>query len=423
MSSELKDSIRISLEWIGENRQELATGLVLQGFFPAPSDLKGFHPSHLPVELQAQLDVNSADWLLFESRVEENGKYIPMIEIVTEEEGPALNPEQKRWLRGLEEEGLRIYQLQRSEPEHRIAWFRDILAPGTSLLPVRDPVLAEGIEKGSFLGARLIGVDGALETTGALYIFSPEEVESLLFEFADTVREKKLEEGGESYRRTLARLIIRHWILSLIPPEIREQKENGEKSQIDDVPPGESPILIVDHFQITNQEKLMETMKFSPLFSGNPQVGFQFLVDGEPTGSVVLRDRGILDLASADGITADANRAALEKEMGESLRFLSRESFAGEGTGSPAQGGIPDSAEGRTGMIRDMVESKFGDWSDRPHADLNGETPREAMKTEEGEIRVRELIDSYEREEEARAARNNRPPVKFDFLRKQVGLE
>lgn len=415
MSNEIKQAIPLALTWLHQHHQEEATRQVLGQFFPPPEQLKGFHPSSLPPELQAQLDVNSGDWLLFEGRIDENGKHTPMIELVTEVDGPGMDLEQKRWLRSLEEEGVRLYVMISSVPEEDTIWLRDAMAFGTPPIPVYDPILSHGLHRGTIMGCRLIPVGGRLETTGALYIFSPEEAEETLKRFAAEVEARELVEGEESYRRALSKNIIHSWILSFIPPA-----QEGENQVVD------GTTLITDHFQVADQELFIKRVGYAPELKGSMEKGWELVMKDEPTASLQLRSNGILDMVSSDRQMADQNIKDLFQLLGDAVRLISRETMTGDGSVDrevlAADLLSGDSAD-KTRMIQEMIESRFRDWSTRVNPSLDGLTPAKAMETEEGEIKVRNLIEKFEIEEREKAERNGRPPVSFQFLRKQIGLE
>ena len=71
---------------------------------------------------------------------------------------------------------------------------------------------------------------------------------------------------------------------------------------------------------------------------------------------------------------------------------------------------------------KQLYGKTYARWADEPIPALGGKTPREAVRNRQGRHDVAELLRSYEVGEGDKAETENRTPVSFDFLWKQVGL-
>jgi hypothetical protein len=72
-------------------------------------------------------------------------------------------------------------------------------------------------------------------------------------------------------------------------------------------------------------------------------------------------------------------------------------------------------------LLRDLAESVYLDWADRPHTALGGETPRHVARHGEQRAKLAALIADLEREDVA-ARRTGQPGYDYSRLRAQVGL-
>ena len=75
-----------------------------------------------------------------------------------------------------------------------------------------------------------------------------------------------------------------------------------------------------------------------------------------------------------------------------------------------------------TEILEKSIRQMFADWADKPLPALDGNTPREAIKTPEGLEQVKFLLHSYENGETRQAKEQQREPVSYHFLWHALGI-
>ena len=73
-------------------------------------------------------------------------------------------------------------------------------------------------------------------------------------------------------------------------------------------------------------------------------------------------------------------------------------------------------------MLDQFLEKAYLEWSDQPHPQLSGQTPRHAAATEAGRTTVASLIDEMERQDPG-VRRFGKPAFRYNILRAHVGLD
>src|SRR5690349_5387696 len=75
-----------------------------------------------------------------------------------------------------------------------------------------------------------------------------------------------------------------------------------------------------------------------------------------------------------------------------------------------------------TEAVEKRIHQIYADWADQPLAALDGQTPREAIKTPEGLERVKYLLRTYEQSEARQSKEQQRMPASYDFLWRKLGI-
>jgi hypothetical protein len=73
-------------------------------------------------------------------------------------------------------------------------------------------------------------------------------------------------------------------------------------------------------------------------------------------------------------------------------------------------------------VIGKRIRQLYADWADQPLPVLDNKTPREAIQTPEGLEQVKFLLHTYEHGEIQQAKNQQRPPVSYDFLWRELGI-
>ncbi|MBI5711191.1 MAG: SEC-C domain-containing protein [Candidatus Eisenbacteria bacterium] len=440
----------LALEWLGSHHGEAVAAAIEDGFFAGCEDDERERLKVLPDELVEALEINIAEWVLAEGRLALGvGLDSPMptaMSLVLGPQGPALTPGQRAELEDLASRPLRLYEVVESRPGEGLS-LRDLLAPEAPVLDVRERSASRTLVQWDVLGARVIGEGDAQVLSGALYPVAEDRVTSLLDVLRQALgpgsgRPESAREAANA-RDLVASIIIDEWLHRLVRPvQVPELRDAGTQERL---------MLITDHYEVLDWSRLSAALAAQPDVEGNRKKGWVRLAPGEPeTGlqrSLLAINPGKrkdrLEPFARTQRLADEGRVWLESVAGDALRFLVRDTVdpmtllkqkagqvsprsSGEGLRErPAAGLRPStgSAPAGTEVLQQIHEHIYRNWSDEPIPALGDRTPREALRTDEGREQVVRLLKQYEAGESRRAREEQRRPVDFAFLWRQVGLE
>ena len=413
------NAVRAALDWLSSHYPEQVRD-ALDEYFGILDEDGRTALNELSAQFHEMLNVNSAEWLLTEARLELDGGSKPACDLFLGPGGPMMTAQGRSWLEEIGKRSLSLYEVREVRPgeEIRVA---DLLNPEEPEVWVRERSGSRTLVRLDILGARLARQDGDWVLTGAVYPFVRDEALACRDEI-----ERELE--GEPRDTDLARevvgtVIINTWLSSITARRpIPTLVDSSTQKQI---------LLTTDHYRVNDWEALASIMAEQLDVEGDRTNGWvRFSEHGE-----MRRSRAALNVKEPESLEvfcrtlelADESRTWLEQVAGGVLKFRIREVVdprspkALESASPSPQAAIPP--EMAAELIRNYMGSFYENWSDEPIPALGNKTPREAIRTGEGRRAVIELLKSYEHHEERRVRDQGGKPFDFGFLWDQLGLK
>ncbi len=410
----------IALDWLMDRYPDEVDETLWANFFGGLFEDERETLGELPVGLTEMVQINSSEWLLAEGEIEVDGDLILVSELLLGPGGPPFEAEQRRSLEDLCTRSMSLYEVEESRPGEGLR-LRDTLnrEPSSSVW-VEEKAGSRSFERGDVLGARLIpGEPWAL--SGALYPIPRETYLSLREEILGVIEEC---ECAKDERESIAFLIGDAWLKTLVAP----------LPELIDSSSGESILLVTDHYEVQDWDRLENVLAEQPDVDGDRSRGwtrFEEMGDGMSRALFTLvpiqGDRLEFCASTLEG--ADAERVWLEDLAGDALVYRLRElvdpmstqveNFDPPTRPSPGQELPP---EEKTALIQTVYKQIYRNWPDEPIPALGDATPRQAVADQQQRGAVIELLRTYEFDENKRAKAEGREPASFGFLWKAVGL-
>ncbi len=447
--------MRLALDWLTERyREEMAEALEA-GFFDGLADDERARLDELPDDLRDMVEINAAEWVLADGRLAEGAVREPpsprALDLVLGPDGPPFTAAQRAQLEELGARPLRLYEVVESRPGEGLS-LRDMLDPETPPLQVRERSASRSLVRWDVIGARVLRERDVRVLSGAIYHFTPdlgaEALEDLHAALGESSGPPASEREALNERDLVTVIIVDLWLRRLVsPPRIPELVDAGTREPL---------MLVTDHYEVLDWDRLAAALEARPDVEGSREEGWVRLdrPQGEGGTRSLLainpgkrKDR--LEPFARTQRLADEGRAWLEQVAGDALRFLVRDTVdpvtlmkqeAGRrgaksaarrqakrpAAGAKAPAGPRGSAEVpqlSPEVLQQIHEHIYRKWADEPIPALGDRTPREALRTDEGREQVVRLLKQYEAGESRRAREEQREPVDFAFLWRQVGLE
>ncbi len=210
----------LALEWLTARHPEAYEAAVMDGFLGALGEADRESLGDLGAEERGLIDQNIGEWLLADGvlELEEGGEKVEreVAALVLGAGGPALADDQRALIAALAATPLRLHEVVATRPGVALT-LRDALEPAGEV-ELADPGLASLLEPGEFAGLRLLALDGAPETSGALYAFSPAAGAELLARLRETLSAFAVDAGGEEARlrrEAVTEGIVDHWLAGM----------------------------------------------------------------------------------------------------------------------------------------------------------------------------------------------------------------
>jgi hypothetical protein len=411
-------AVRAALDWLMARYPE-ETGAALEtGFFGPPEEDGDLE---FPPQFQGMLQVNSAEWLLTEARLEFEDGDIPTSALYLGPGGPLLTAHGRSWLEEINKRPLSLYEVCQVRPGEGVL-VADQLHPEAPELWVRERSGSRNMVQWDILGGRLARQEGDWVFTGALYPFAREDGLALRDEI---LREMEgVDWQSDLAREVVAVNIIGSWLLSL----------SGRRPlpTLVDASTQDTIRLTTDHYRVSNWDALESVLAGQADVEGDRASGWIRFVE---MGGEMRRSRARLDPKGADALEvscrtlelADETRKWLARLARTALRFRIREvvdprspkvlESAANPRGRKAPVQVPEE------VLREFMANLYGNWADAPIPALGDQTPRQAVASEQGRRAVIELLRSYQHAELRRVRDQGGEPFDFGFLWKQLGLD
>jgi len=378
----------------------------------------------LPDDYAQMVIINVHEWLIADGDLSFEDRDVPVRELLLGPGGPLFDAEGRAWIEALTSRPLSLYEVVDTDPGTGFR-ARDLLHPDEPAVDILERSASQSLVRWEVLAARLVPWKGDWLLSGAVYPFVrdadfPRVLEDLRDELA-----RETEGDPELERAFLSVVLPQEWLIRLLQPR--------EMPKMVDASTGEPILLVTDHYRVRDWDRLEAALADQPDVDGDRTDGwtrFKETGDGLRRGllalNVVRGDR--LEVFTQTLKRADQGREWLEQVAGDALEHRTREmsdptgpiGTAGGGAGSPAE---PPPIPVPTELVQKLLESQYKDWADDHIPALDGKTPREAVRTQEGREAVIGLLKLYEEGEAQAALRESREPATLQFLWDSVGLD
>jgi hypothetical protein len=413
-----------SLAWLMNHHGQQVHSAIENVYCGVLEDAQLEEIRELPEELFQMFQINSLEWVLAEGETEPDDEEEPrrFLDWILEE-GPELEPSERRYLELLGSSFLDLYEVAESEPGKGL-WLVSKSDPSPEKLFVLEKTASRELQSGDALATRVIPLDPPV-LSGAMYGFPRDSYLRLRSQILEGPRD----ESGRVDGYWISEQVIDAWLGLLV----------GPPPDMIDASTGEPIALTTADYRLESWDRLVEALSGEPGVEFDPEEGtFEWVVD-DPDG--VRRTKWMVRRSNDDHVHLDARTTALADEgekrflelAGSAVTRLGRETFDPRHIWKERHRSVPHlveddplegvPAEERTGVIRQIYRQIHARWADEPIPLLRGRTPREAIQDDAGLEDVVELLRSYEIGERERAEQEGRTPVDFLFLWESLGLD
>lgn len=385
-------------------------------------------PRDVPPTVQNFIMANVNETVLIEEKITVNGQSHRPIDLVLEQAHKALDAAQTRYVEGLAQAPMRLYQVSRVNAGKSLTLV-DLMVPESPPVTVIDRRLSLKVKGGEAFGARVVGL-ATHQVLARAYL--PIHASSLsdLVALLNSVAARS--EGGLAPNASFARAIGAYWTDNMLV---------GRVPNLVDPASGAPVMLITDFYEVGDADALENRLREAPHVeqtSPSSWIRHDQRNDRSPNMlASIYRDEktGELCVFYQSEPVASESKAWFEATVGRSVRFLRREckdpaEFMQKAMRDPeaARAELGDqqvslSPDQTTTLVQQMYESTYEKWVDQPIPMLEGKTPRQACSTAAGRERVRGLLNMYESNELRLAKTDGRRPASFKFLWQQVGMK
>ncbi|MCP3959062.1 MAG: DUF2384 domain-containing protein [bacterium] len=410
-----------ALAWLHEHHEEAMQEAFREDFLGGLQDDELARFKHLPESLWNMLDVNGWEFVLAEGQLELPSGRVSCLDLVFSPGGPLLDAGQREYLEKMRREPLGLYEVVESYPGSGLR-LRDLLDDEAPLRWIRELGASESLSAGNVIGARLI--PGSPWTfSGAIYSYSQQVALRLQQELRRELAAGKPDQALE--RELRGGTLADGWLELLTMPA----------PTLVDASTGEATLLVNDHYRVVDWDGLEAALAAQPDVSGDRRNGWSRLED--PTAEM-SRTRLAINLRGEDRIEAfartrklaDEGKVWFEQLAGDAVAHITREitdpaslwegRFDKPSGPSGPSGPLIDPSELPDGFHQQLHEQIYRNWADEPVPMLGDRTPRQALETKAGRQQVIDLLESYERNEQAKPKESM---VDYGFLWRELALE
>jgi len=378
--------------------------------------------------LWQQLQLNLTEWLLAEGDIKVKGENQRVTDLLLGPSGPLLTVGQRAWLEQLAQRPLRLYDVTEVVSGTGIT-VCDALDTAQVPIVVTEREGSRSLRPGMHIGARVMEVAGGHQFSGAMYPFSMLSGRAVQEELRTVLEQPSQHE--EDNVLMIGLLIIKGWLAQYLRP--------APLPNIVHSATGEPLVFTTDHYEVLDWDALGAALAAQPDVHGDRERGWDRLVESddgltrslatiapEPGGKCVSA------LYKTAGLAA-TGRAWFDTLAGASVKFRLQEVSDPKGMLSAARASptravpaarLPEGLDPKelAQAIAGVVKRSYAKWADEPIPALNGQTPRQAIKTAAGLERVKGLLRSYEDGESRNAAQQGRGEISYQFLWDELGL-
>ncbi len=371
----------------------------------------------LPAGMRQMVEINTCEWCLVEGRLDPDSSSPRFIELALKS-FPA--GEEREYLELMARSHLDLYEAVEVEPEAGM-WLSPVLQANPKRIWIKERSASQTLHAGTILGCRVVPTDPPV-MSGAVYPFTPDQYLRLRSQIMPQLSGKRDSEPG-----WVGRCIIDAWLNALLaPPPMLMDASSGD------------PILLTTiHYRVRDWDQL-ERVFAQQKDVRREDEGCWIRFDPSqsqirPLCTLYKKPNSRLEAFTRTAAYADRAEEWLAQLAGEMLQPLDRVASdprqlwkdrysSGESERARDDPMARMTRRERSKLMQRVAERTYADWADQPVPMLGGKTPREASRSEALRREVAELLRSYQTADNGQASRENRDPVDFGFLWKEIGL-
>ena len=426
VANDRAEAVPKAFQWLTARYDQPVRAAIDDGFFGGLTDAEYETLANQHRDAFDGIMANAMEWLLADGYLALQGRERRVADLVLGRGGPLLSVEQRHWLEGLIAAPLGLYEVSEVAPGESLC-LRDVLFPERAPVLVREKSGSRQVVKFDLLAARIVPVEDHFLLSGAGYAIPRQHGAALIAELQCEL--EGVAPDSPDAKAILGTILPHYWLKQFLTP--------FEMPRLVDQVTGEPILLITDHYRVRDWKALDRALSAEADVEGNRAEGWSRVFEGQDglwRRSVAIAPGSRPDRLKLSYRTqgyADTGRPWFESVAGPAVVFVSRElsdprsllarprSSPVPAPSTPAQ--IPP--EALTQIIEASIHQHYADWADRPLPALADQTPREAIKTPEGLEQVKFLLRTYEHGEARQARDQNRPPVSYDFLWRELGIQ
>jgi len=415
-----------ALDWLMDKHRKAVKIAIEEMIFDGLSDEESDSLEALDEQTWQGIRLNATEWLLTEGHILIKGEHKRVSEYLLGQGGPLFTVDQRRWITQLAERHLRLYVVTDVIPGKQMT-LCDALDSEAVPIIVHEKSGSQASQIGTYIGFRVMEVDGHYELSGAGYPFSDRMSGHVISQMREAIAHFGKKRKG--LPEILSTIIRHNWLTQFVAPT--------PMPTIMDAYSGEPMLLITDHYRVKDWDVLAQSLSEQSDVQGDRESGWDRLIDcedGATRAAVTLNIE-----KKADRITlfyktqsyADKGRPWFEAIAKDAVQFISRELSDPKGM----MANMPDNQKEKSWaakpdlppevyaeVIEKTIHRIYANWADESIPALDGKTPRQAIKTSAGLERVKGLLRSYEAGEKQQAAEQGRREVSYAFLWQTLGI-
>ena len=424
VASDHSEAVPRALHWLTTIYGK-AVREALDGFFGGLDEEEYERLRDLDQESYEGIMANAMEWLVADGTVTVKGQARRVSELILGRGGALLSAEQRQWIERLAASPLRLYEVVDVVAGESMV-LKDVLAPERSPVSVREKSGSRQVVQYDLIAGRILPVGDHFELSGAVYSIPRQRSFDLIAELREEL--EGLAPDSPEAREVTSVIIPDYWVKLFVTP--------FQMPLVVDHATGEPLLFVTDHYRVQDWAALESALAGEADVEGSRETGWSRLFEGKdgmqrPSVAINLGKKpDRLAVFYRTQTYADQGRPWFEQVAGSAVAFLSREISDPKGAlANMRPGEAPEPSapvdllpEVLTELIEKRIRELYVDWADKPLAILDNRTPREAIKTSEGLEQVKFLLHSYEHGEAKQAKAQQRNPVSYDFLWRELGI-
>ncbi len=434
-------AIERALTWLNTHHRKAISNAIDIMLFEGLSEDEQEAINALDAETWHGIQLNATEWLLAEGMIRVKDEERHVVDALLGMGGPLFTIEQRRWIKQLSEQPMRLYDVTDVIPNQQMT-LCDTIDTSKAPLVVKERAGSQVSLIGTMIGARLMQVDDHYELSGAVYPFSRLMGSAVLNIIKND--EAISAQYPIDQQFFISFLIRRKWLEQFIKPMAIPAMMDAQS--------GNPILLVTDHYRVKDWDALSKILASKKDIEGDRMGGWSRLKkypDGltRSTSTINISDHpNKIELFHKTQAEADQGRKWFDKLAGDVVEYTGREisdpigmmnnmplgkakktapssTLPGKSLSSKVKGNVDLHPDIIANLIEQRIHHFYANWSNEPIPALDGKTPREAITTASGLERVKGLIRSYEEGEELQAAEQGRREISFAFLWNSIGLK